>query len=334
MLISFQVLDRYVTTVICVLGCIGNIINLTVLVKVKRKKLYIYTRDSGATAGLITLATTEMLFCMVLVPRGFISSQKAVFPGPTFWLYYQVYGTWLVTTFILASTWVTVTISGMRYLAICHPLLYARFIGGTCWSNYVYLLSCLFGGALNIPSIWQYSVEGLTDGLYLIDIGVLGLSSHTGHVYQWIRAITATFIPALLLVYCNISLLAAIHRSRHFRKPSHVRRQPKIDGNNRVTLLLITIATAFMVLVIPSELMDLVHGAVLQKTANARDVLLIRSVTNILQVINFSFNFILYCAVEVKFRRTLLTCLCGCPRKGPSNVIEKRRNRLLQIERH
>ena len=271
-----QVLDRYVTTAICILGCIGNTITLVVLsIRKQRKTLSRQGGDSGATAGLITLATSEFLFCLVLIPRGFISSQKAVFPGRTFWLYYQAYSTWLVTTFIITSTWVTVTVAAVRYLAICKPFFYKRVIGTTWLNTYGYLLAFIFGCSINIPSMWQYNIDMLTDDLSLIDIGSLGPSTREGHVYLWVRATIAFFIPGIILVCCNISLIAAVRRSQRMRQLSYARRT-NTHTSYYVTTILIAIATAFIVLVIPSELIDLIFEMVLQSSSSADDVRIIR----------------------------------------------------------
>ena len=68
---------------------------------------------------------------------------------------------------------------------------------------------------------------------------------------------------------------------------------------------------AFLVLVFPSELMDFCsqHGLVHMDIHETEIFLFLRGVANICQVINFSFNFVLYCAVNVQFRQTLCKLL-------------------------
>ena len=85
------------------------------------------------------------------------------------------------------------------------------------------------------------------------------------------------------------------------------------DNQRRISITLIAIVAMFFVLICPSEIVHF-YSEVAEADVLAFDLAL--SITNVLQTLNFALNFVLYCAVNRHFRRTLTKLvfqhlLCG-----------------------
>ena len=75
-------------------------------------------------------------------------------------------------------------------------------------------------------------------------------------------------------------------------------------ANVRITLTLVALILMFTVLMSPSELLH--FYSLLVKSDSYRTFEVATHVTNILQALNFAFHFVLYCVVNVTFRRTII----------------------------
>ena len=325
-----HVLDQYLIPGLCVLGFVGNVINLLVLSR-SRYRQNVALVEMGATPGLVVLALSDLLFCVAMFPRAFVPSTHSLFTSRDFRLYYQTLGTGLVTTFILTSTWITVSMATLRYLVICHPLRSRNCVGLTSYTT-LYGLPVLLCVLFNLPSFWQYRVReigGANSTFYLVDIGYMEYGTARGVAFQWTKSVFGLFLPALILVYCNFSLIVALRRSYRMRKKCHVR-QTGSSARNLVTLTLVTIVTSFILLVFPSELMDFFLECVNTDATRTELFLRVRAIANTLQVLNFACNFFLYCSVNSQFRLAMreqanMDCLtCSSQSPTPSNRVRLR----------
>ncbi|CAG5124829.1 unnamed protein product [Candidula unifasciata] len=84
-------------------------------------------------------------------------------------------------------------------------------------------------------------------------------------------------------------------------------KRPSDSALNSVTATLVAVVLLFLILVSPSELMKF---SVSYTSANKDQQLIVTYVTNFMQVLNFSLNFVLYCAVNKSFRHTLRGLAC------------------------
>ena len=76
--------------------------------------------ERAVNMGLGALAVSDLLLCVCLIPDAFVDNQFH-HPSISFALLYRAYGSAVINTFILTSTWLTVTMAAGRYMAICHP---------------------------------------------------------------------------------------------------------------------------------------------------------------------------------------------------------------------
>jgi hypothetical protein len=301
----YDVMNCYLTPLLCIFGFIGNFINVVVLTH-RRFCMLNGGSESGSRIGLIVLALSDMLFCVVLFPRSFLYTAKSLFTSADFWLFFQAYGTGLITTFILSSTWITVALAMLRYLAICHPFRLRKLDGNRC-SKIAYSIMFASSMLMNIPSFFQFQImsfEFQNSTVYLIDIGYMDHRRLPGKIFQVFRLLFFLVFPLALLVFCNISLINALRKSQRIREqlrvPSHIS-----NTKNRITSMLIIVSVSFLVLVLPSEIMDFFIEFVKMDYQRTEVFMLMRSVANLLQLIAFSCNFLIYCLCNLHFRKVV-----------------------------
>ena len=306
-----RILRNVVTPIICAIGIVGNIMNLVVLTHIRLRKAD-GAKDNGSHLGLIMMAVSDVLFCLAVFPRGFVPESASLFTSFDAKLLYQVYGTGLVTTFILTSTWLTVAMAMLRYIGICHPFM-AKKIDCHLVSKILYFSVFLLGVLFNIPTFFQYKITNFTmDGqqFYLVDIGLMAQRKTFEKAFTISKAVLGIFIPTALLVFFNCSLIKALKESHHMRRQCHVQ-ETTSRTSIRITLTLIVIIIAFFLLVIPCEVMDFFSDFIRMDARRTEHFLFWRSIGNICQIVNFSFNFILYFAINCHFRsvlRDLVVC--------------------------
>ena len=84
-----KALRNVITPVICILGFLGNVVNIIVLSRLRLLRPEA-ARDGGIHLGLITLAFSDMLFCISMFPRFLVSESASIFKDKNFKWFYQV----------------------------------------------------------------------------------------------------------------------------------------------------------------------------------------------------------------------------------------------------
>lgn len=307
---------------ICAFGLIGNIVNLVVL---SRRSL---TRtmerlERSAHYGLMGLAVSDALFCTSVLPTAYVSHRVFGFGSYDFRIVYATYGAAVINTFILSSTWLTVTMALGRYLAICYPFHARLFIGRrfAVSSLVIVFCVCVF---MNAP---RYFVERIVaipceegGSFYYKDFGILGRNQFLRTVYYYVYFFVGIVVPFLILAFCNANLIGALHTSMSMRKEGHVTYGGgSQSAANRITLTLIVIVAMFLFLVVPAEIMTFLRDAVVQNVGYLEVYNLALAFLNLFQAVNFAVNFLLYCVVNARFRKTLwrlVVAILFCRRHG------------------
>ena len=116
--------------------------------------------------------------------------------------------------------------------------------------------------------------------------------------------------------------------SRHMtpqKRQMRARRRQTDNALNSVTATLVAVVVLFLILVSPSEILKFIYTNSAGNSTHTYDT--IRHITNLMQAVNFSVNFLLYCAVNKSFRASLRAIFCFCCKKG------KKSFRLQNLER-
>ena len=220
-------------------------------------------------------------------------------------LLFQIYGIYYQDVFIKTSTALTTVIAFSRYLGICHPLQF-RHCARLLVTKATIFCSFLFWILMNLPLLWKFEVHmfpGYNSTIYLIDAGsfVKNHSLHMTFTYVW--AIIGYFIPLAIITFCNIKLVQALRRSQKLRQ-ANARYCSTGQNRSRITITLIALTTMYLLLMSPSEILHFYIDTAQPKN----DFTLERAIicTNLLQAVNFSCHFILYCIVNSTFRNIMI----------------------------
>ena len=203
-----------VIVILGVFGLISNSLNLVILSH-KSLQASLGRMEKFAYAGLTTLAISDMLFCLTVLPMWVVYIHQVNFPNMGFYLVYLVYSNGLINMCIMASTWLTVTLAAGRYFVICYPPKAREIIGLTSAKRSLVcqLVLCVL---LNLPRFWYEHIESIecTDGtlIYYRKEGMTGYPL-LYNTYCWLYFITVMIIPLLILCYCNIKLVNALKLS-------------------------------------------------------------------------------------------------------------------------
>jgi len=193
---------------------------------------------------------------------------------------------------------------------------------------------------IELPALWTFTVVPLVcptaDGTaavryFVLDHGELIVDSKLKTTYDVISISLGFIVPVGVLLFCNCHLISSLRQSyrmtRLYRASTAGRVSRDVscrvsrgvaakssaqNAETRLTLTLVCVVAMFLLLVTPSELVNLYFYA-----ARPTDQQLLRQaivVTNVLQTANFSFNFILYLAVNSQFRGAVAEAV-RCPRR-------------------
>ena len=303
---------------VCAFGLLGNLLNLGVLTYLSRGSR-MERMEKSVHSGLTALALSDTCFCVMVLPRVMLTEEHLKeYVSLTFELMYTMYSSCLINTFILTSTWLTVAMAMSRYFAICHPM-HARSVIGVRSARativIIFILACL----MNLPRYWNKSLyrRANCDGgtLYASIPGIMLTTSYqtVRYMYTWIYFILGILLPVLTLAVCNVYLIKALNRSALMRSEHTRERDRTADSKAILTRILIVIVLLYIVLVIPGELLIFFREVVrIKNHSSIKSLNIVIAAANFLQTINFSVNFVLYCVINVKFRRVVKQLfLCG-----------------------
>jgi hypothetical protein len=304
-------LETYVIPVICLCGLLGNLLNILVL---SRRRLYLSLEqlERSVHTGLLALAVSDMLFCLTLLPHAFRDRRQFSASRPTdFWLVYNTYSGALINTWLLCSAWITVALAVCRYLAVCRPL-------STQWSSRtirnILVLVVLSSILLNLPRFWTESITSVPciEGgrSYYAVPGPVKETALLG--YECVYFVLAIVVPVIILIYCTVHLILVLQKSQQLRRHgfssrmhSAAQNENSSSSRNVVTVTLCVIVIFYVLLVIPAEVSTFVRHFMKKSSSLSMSMhySLAVKLCNILQAINFSFNFLLYCIINVHFRK-------------------------------
>ncbi|KAF5283142.1 hypothetical protein FQA39_LY17400 [Lamprigera yunnana] len=125
-------------------------------------------------------------------------------------------------------------------------------------------------------------------------------------MFYWFSAIVFAVLPLAMISTFNCFLINSVYRSYRKRKiMTNFQEQKSQTQENRITVLLIAVVVLFLICQIPTASV-LIYDALVEVTDDA--TLNIKAglgnIFNALLAVNASCNFILYCALSDKYRRT------------------------------
>ena len=321
---------------ICCFGLLGNAVNLVVL---SAKRYQLGRMQQFARIGLMALAVSDSLFCLCALPHAFVERDPFT-NSVNFSLVFSAYGESFINVFAMIGTWLTVAMATGRYAAVCHPFQARAAIGRTVALRMIALVSAMCV-VFNVPRFFRNSIETCplsgevgNEMVYFRWFGPLHTSRHHDLElgYVWIYFLVSVLVPLLVLMFTGFRLACWLRRGRLEGAGTEERaaaagdlgRFHDIDRSFTVTL--VAVALMHVILVCPAELVSFSRGHLLLPDDGYHVYNLLATVLNTLQAANYSFNFLLYCAINVTFRRRFME-LVGC--RGHADAQSRLRLRML-----
>ena len=303
-----ELVDGQLTAALAFIGTVGNFLYMLLLIWYTKRRCVQGHQDRGTHVGLLLLASSDLLFCISLLPRSVIRSELVLFTQLDFVAWYQCYCIPISSTLILTSTWITMTIAILRYLGICHPFLSRRLVA-PLYTHIMYAGVILLAVVASSPMFLMTSLVQMVmpdnTTLYTMAFHWPDLSEPYGGYYMWPRLVFGTLLPTAVLIFCNGCLVRTLRQSRLLHSRSYVHDAARSSRPTyRTSVTLITVAIAYLVLVFPAELCDFIIDIVGYAPVT-ETVHWLRSICNILQTLNFAFNFFFYAVVNANLRGIL-----------------------------
>ena len=317
-----SVLYHYVLGAICCFGILGNILNLIIL---SRRSLTVHMErlEKYAHNHLIALAVSDLMYCITFLPRTFKPQDIYFYPSDTSpWLLYEVYHIAVINTFLLSSSWLTVAMAVSRYVAITYPVQARERLGMMVTRidiGIIFSLSILF----NVPRFFTKTIypNECQEGGYVyypFNDGALQSNPNAELAYEWIYFVVGIIFPLIAVAYCNVFFIRALHTSQRLRRrhSNYSSSSDSSDSSRILTLTLCVIVVLYILLVIPAEIIMFFDDYIkehFQKHGNSTVFAwfsLTAAICNNLQAFNFAVNFLLYCMINVNFRRVIVNALC------------------------
>ena len=310
------VVYRGIIPTLCLIGIIGNILNFVVLTSKSWKHLG--RLEIFAKTGLVALATADMAVCSSALPWSFIYyKEAAVSTSLSFRIIYTTYSPFLINTFMLSSTLFTVSLAVGRYVAIGWPIQMRARINKT-FTRTVTCGVAITSVIINLPHLWKLKLNTCTAGYQLTYYYVTYGFMYEGRphlIYSCLSFAVTIAIPVIVLAICNFFLIRNIHRSRRHRlqtvRYEKTYRRKQEESQHVMTLVLVIIVLMHILLVTPGGVTHFVSKIFkVDRTSSTHGIIV--AVVNVMEICNYTFNFVLYCTLNAHFRLVISRAIRRC----------------------
>ena len=320
------------TPLVLAFGVVGNALNLIVLARKRFRKGLDHVERSALT-GLIFLAVSDILFCVVGLPGAFLIQNghaPLALPRTVSGMYYRIYRSGLLNMFIFSSTWMIVFVSVERYLAICHPFK-ARNIIRINRSITLYLSLLALSVILNIPLFFKHEIISTPCLVepecvcYVISPTAFYMEHRLlfrAHEVTW--CILGTVVPFFLLLLANYKLIVSIG---NVPPPVGISEDDRHkEAVFRINVTLVVMVITFLALVGPSMALTFLSTFPLlsKDTTRHYGFQIALLLANFCQALKFASNFVLYCVTNKEFRFEVASVICRATLRRQSQTTSQR----------
>ncbi len=253
---------HYIVPIICSFGILGNSLSMVIMVKKIMKG--VDRLEKGAIVGLLALACSDMAFCIATLFIVSVPHNKLMFQSKSLPFYVTLYETFVINTLIKVSTWYIMVLNIARYYVVCFPMQARRYLK---YSHTVVglVFGTIFWICIHLPMLWTWKVSAVDCSKKYPHLGKIYTLSVRNHhhfgvylILEYVWALLGVFIPAGVLVYCNIKLVQSLRKSRRMKElPGIKGTYQTTEAQRRLSITLISIAMLFFLLIFPSEVVRL-----------------------------------------------------------------------------
>uniref|UniRef100_A0A914H1I5 G-protein coupled receptors family 1 profile domain-containing protein n=1 Tax=Globodera rostochiensis TaxID=31243 RepID=A0A914H1I5_GLORO len=293
----------YILPAVCVLGIIGNLMNVITLASPRLRAVsYMYLR---------ALAIADLLcMCFVLVFASFEVLKEVVgLPidrHPMFGFYQAhimlSFINWTLSTGVL----IVVALSLERYVSVVFPLHF-RVWNSPQRALKAIIVAYLVPAVFYIPyGIGRYSVNRseAPNGEVFYYPDDSAVSKTVGwQIYKWTREGLLRFLPIVILFVLNSQIMVAFRRRQKMFNRLRNRDQTTIARDDTLLYILGGIAVMFFVCNIPAAINLLFINETVKKRL---DYQIFRAMANLLEITNHSAQFYIFCVCSSDYRITFM----------------------------
>ncbi|XP_044733465.1 probable G-protein coupled receptor B0563.6 [Chrysoperla carnea] len=325
-----EILRRYsygiILPTICFFGIVGNILNLVVLTRRNmRGTAYIYMRGYSA-AALLAIIFAIPFALRVLIHKE--SGRWNNFPQAFYHAHLELF---LGNGCLGVGVMMLLALTVERYVSVCHPGHTRPLMGPP---HITVALIPIFTFIIYLPSVFRGEITQCVIGengplIYQKRENVYFLHSLFYSVYKVILEILFKVVPTFLLAGLNLRIMIVYRQSCDRRRRMTLSRTSggeedprKFAEERRLVLLLGSTSILFLVCVSPMVILNVTLS---EDNLSSYSYQVFRAMANLLEVINYSLTFYIYCLFSEDFRNTLLRTLTWPWFTGP-NTNHRRSN--------
>ncbi|XP_031840356.1 putative G-protein coupled receptor B0563.6 [Nomia melanderi] len=296
---------------ICCLGIIGNILNLVVLTRRNmRGTAYIYMR------GYSTAALLAIFFCIPFALRVLIHKEAGRWSNWVQAFYHAHLELFLGNGCLGVGVMMLLALTVERYVSVCHPGQHTRPLCGPPHLTVILIPLATF--LVYLPSAFRGEIsacllEPAGPIIYQKRENQSFLDSLFYQIYKVALEIVFKVAPTILLAGFNLRIMIVYRRSCERRRRMTLSRTVSNEEDprtfaeeRRLVLLLGSTSILFLVCVSPMVILNI---TLRESNLSHYPYQVFRALANLLEVINYSITFYIYCLFSEDFRNTLIRTL-------------------------
>ena len=317
------VMNSLISTIICIIGFISNLISLIIFSHGLVKTSTTYQLQWLAAIDTANLVTYWATYVLQDTLSFFEITSDLFWHGiqPVLYVCFRP----LSHVARTCTVWLTVLIGLFRYLAVCKPF---SNLNTHCVQNgqrYVILI-IIIGFLYSIPEFFAYYLES-----YVIDGRVYFHVTHTGlhnmllyYIYDvYVYAVVITGLPFLTLVFVTVNILIVLGKQKNLRRSM----QSSYTSQNNVSTIFACILATFILCQFPYLLSQIVRRIPQVDFSCGSFMFYFDSMPRVSCLLNFSINGFIYFGLNKHFRSALLSHCLIC-RNDIRVIMEMERVRL------
>ncbi|XP_024942132.1 probable G-protein coupled receptor B0563.6 isoform X2 [Cephus cinctus] len=284
--------------------------------------------------GYSAAALLAILFCIPFSLRVLIHKETGRWTNWTQAFYHAHFELFLGNGCLGVGVMMLLALTMERYVSICYPGQHTRPLCGS--PTLMLVLIPLTTFLIYLPSIFRGEITTclLTSAgpfIYQKRDNIFFMHSLFYQVYKVVLEIVFKVAPTILLAGFNLRVMIAYRRSCERRRSTTLSRTASNDEAHRTfaeerRLLLLLGSTSILFLVCVSP-MVILNVTVSESNLSLYPYQVFRALANLLEVINYSITFYIYCLFSKDFRNTLIRTFhwhWGSEDKNGRNVLIKR----------
>ena len=286
--------------ILCLLGFVGNTMSFLVLQRDRSAPVASFLLQVMAVADNLFLLLWFIHYSIKDVFRYFDIDVK----NHPAWIYVRVYTFPFLFMTQMETIWLTVVVAMNRYMAVCLPYRAPSL----CTIHNVYkevVVVTIFSILYNIPRFLELTVAS-SENTIGWDRTEIGRDPVFQTLYIDAMYYLFTFVlPLLVLAFVNTRVIIAYHGAQKRKRSMTTRRA---ENENNITLVMIMVVAIFMICQAPARIVQLVWSYRYKHCEEFQYYLI--HITNMLEVLNSSINFLIYFTFRKRFRDILGEYYC------------------------